>query len=68
MKKNLKAVLEDANVKYQEISKTLGIKSLSTISLKVNGKAHFTTTEATLLKNLINKKSGKNYTLEQLFE
>lgn len=65
--KDLRTLLKDLNITQQEVAKELNIKSLSTINLKINGKASFTTTEATLLKNLINKKSTKKFTLEDLF-
>ena len=65
--KDLRTLLKDLNITQQEVAKELNIKSLSTINLKINGKASFTTTEATLLKNLINKKSNKKFTLEDLF-
>ncbi len=65
--KDLRTLLKDLNITQQEVAKELNIKSLSTINLKINGKASFTTTEATLLKNLINKKSNEKFTLEDLF-
>lgn len=65
--KDLRTILKDLNITQQEVAKELNIKSLSTINLKINGKASFTTVEATLLKNLINKKSKTNFTLEDLF-
>ena len=65
--KDLRTLLKDLNITQQEVAKELNIKSLSTINLKINGKASFTTTEATLLKNLINKRSTEKFTLEDLF-
>lgn len=63
----LKEILKEANISHQQISDELGIKSLGTVSLKVNGKADWSTTEAMKLKNLINERTGKNYTFEELF-
>lgn len=68
MNHTLKTILKNANITQQEISDALQIKSLGTVSLKVNGKAEFTTTEAKKLKQLINNKTGKNYKFEDLFE
>mgnify|MGYP001852579111 CR=1 FL=1 len=65
--KKLKKILKDAGITQMEISKELDIKSLSTINLKINGKAEFTTKEANTLKNYINEKTNKNYSLEDLF-
>ncbi len=64
----LKKVIKNANIKQYEIANELNIKSLSTINLKLNGKAAFTTEEAKLLRDLINRKTNKNYTIEELFE
>ena len=63
----LKLLIMEANLTQAEIGKELNIKSLSTINLKLNGKAEFTTKEAQTLKNLINKKLNTNYPLEDLF-
>lgn len=63
----LKILLKDANLTQIEIGKALNIKSLSTINLKLNGKAEFTTKEAQILKNIINEKLNTNYSLEDLF-
>lgn len=68
MTRVLKAILKDEKITNKDVQECLNIKSLSTVSLKINGKANFTTNEAILLKNLINEKSGKKYTLEQLFD
>lgn len=68
MEKNLKMILKNACISHQQISEELGIKSLGTISLKVNGKADWSTTEAMKLKKLINDKTGKNYKFEELFQ
>lgn len=63
----LKQVLREAGITQLEIIKVLNIKSLSTINLKINGKAEFTTREAIILKNFINTKTKNNYSLEDLF-
>ena len=62
MNDNLKSILKDACISHQEISEELGIKSLGTVSLKVNGKAEFWASEA-----VINNKTGKDYKFEDLF-
>ena len=46
----LKEVLKENNIKQSEIASRLNIKSLSTINLKLNGKANFTTKEAAICK------------------
>lgn len=63
----LKMLLKEANLTQAEIGKQLNIKSLSTINLKLNGKAEFTTKEAKILKKIINEKLNSNYSLEELF-
>ncbi len=63
----LKMLLKEANLTQAEIGKQLNIKSLSTINLKLNGKAEFTTKEAQMLKKIINEKLNSNYSLEELF-
>lgn len=63
----LKRVLKDLNITQQEIADELGIKSLSTVNLKLNSKYDFSTTEASKLKNLINSKSDTQYSIEELF-
>lgn len=64
----LKKILKESNIKYSDICKSLNIKSSGTVSLKINGKAYFTTKEAISLKKMINEKTGKTYSLEDLFE
>ena len=64
----IKEVLKENNIKQSEIASRLNIKSLSTINLKLNGKANFTTKEAAILKKIINEKANKEYTIEELFE
>lgn len=68
MYNNLKNILKDASISHQEIGEELGIKSLGTVSLKVNGKAEFSASEAMKLKKLINNKTGKEYKFEDLFD
>lgn len=63
----LKVLIKEADLTQAEIGNALGIKSLSTINLKLNGKADFTTKEANILKKLINEKMNTNYSLEELF-
>lgn len=65
---SLKSILKEVGINYDDISNTLGIKSHSTISLKINGKANFTTVEASKLKKMLEEKSGRTYTFEELFE
>lgn len=67
MGNNLRDIIKNAGISQQEIAKELNIKSLGTVSLKVNGKANWSTIEAMKLKRLINDKTNKNYTLEDLF-
>lgn len=66
--KDLGKILKDAKISQQEIADLLGIKSLGTVSLKVNRKTIVTTEEARKIKNLINKKTGSNYTISDLFD
>lgn len=63
----LKQILKENNIKNSDVAEILNIKSLSTVSLKLNGKADFTTKEANLLKKYINEKAGTEYKLEDLF-
>lgn len=63
----LKFLLKKAGLNQAEIGEALGIKSLSTINLKINGKAEFTTKEARILKELINNKLKTNYSIDELF-
>ena len=64
----LKDLLKKADIKQYEIAEELNIKSLSTVNLKLNKKAEFSTEEARKLKNLINKRLNSNYTIEELFQ
>lgn len=63
----LHEVLKQNKIKQSELARLLSIKSLSTINLKINGKANFTTEEAKKIKQYINSKTDKNYTTEELF-
>lgn len=63
----LREILKDNNIKNTDVAEILNIKSLSTVSLKINGKAEFTAKEASILKNYINEKAKTNYTIEDLF-
>ena len=65
---NLSRILKELGITQQEVADELNLKSLGTANLKINNKAEFTTKEANMLKNLINKKSTKKYTLEDLFD
>ena len=65
---DLRKILKDLKISNEEIAQELQIKSLSTVSLKINGKADFSTKEAGLLKKLINNKSSRQYTFEELFD
>ena len=64
----LKEILKKNNIKNSDVSRILDIKSLSTISLKINGKSQITVLEAKKLKKAINEKSEKQYTLDELFD
>lgn len=63
----LNEVLKQNKIKQSELANLLAIKSLSTINLKINGKANFTTEEAKKIKQFINLKTNKNYSIEELF-
>lgn len=63
----LKMLLNKAGLTQLDVKEALGIKSLTTVNLKLNGKADFTTKEAQILKKLINEKLNANYSLEDLF-
>ena len=53
----LREILKENNIKNSDVAKILDIKSLSTVSLKLNNKSVFTTKEANALKNYINEYS-----------
>lgn len=63
----LKMLLNKAGLTQLDVKDALGIKSLTTVNLKLNGKADFTTKEAQILKKLINEKLNADYSLEDLF-
>lgn len=64
---SLKKILKDAGITYFELANSLNIKSLSTINQKMNKKSNFTFNEAKKIKNLIEEKTGKRYSIEELF-
>lgn len=64
----LKDILKNANITQLDVANELGIRSLSTIYQKINNKSEFTVNEAVKLKNLINNKLNKKYTIEELFD
>lgn len=64
---NLKQILKNANITQLDIANELRIRSLSTVNQKINKKSEFTVKEAIQLRDLINKKSTKKYTIENLF-
>lgn len=64
----LKDVLKETNITQLDIANELGIRSLSTVNQKVNNKSEFTVKEAICLRNLIEKKTSKRYSIEELFE
>ena len=57
----LKMLLNKAGLTQLDVKEALGIKSLTTVNLKLNGKADFTTKEAQILKKLINEKLNADY-------
>ena len=66
--KDLNKILKDLGITQQEVANELKIKSLGTANLKINRKAEFTYKEANLLKKLINSRTEKKYSLEDLFD
>lgn len=64
---NLKQILKDADITQLDIANELRIRSLSTVNQKINKKSEFTVNEAIQLRDLINNKTGKKYTIENLF-
>ena len=64
----LKKILKDADITYDDLIEALNIKSKSTISLKINGKAKVYTDEAFIIRDLIYKKTKKKYNIEELFK
>lgn len=63
----LKDILKEFGITQLDIANELEIRSLSTVNQKVNNKSEFTVREAILLRNLIEKKSSKTFTIEELF-
>ena len=63
----LNEILKQNKIKQSELADLLSIKSMSTINLKVNGKASFTTDEAKKIKKFINSRTTKQYSIEELF-
>jgi len=63
----LKTILKNAHIDYEELSKATGIKSHSTLSLKINGKAKFYVDEIWTIRDYIYEKTGKFYYIEDLF-
>ena len=66
-KVSLKSLIKSSKLRYKDISKITGIKSNSTISLKLNRKYPFTVDEALKLIDAINNKLNTNYILEEIF-
>lgn len=64
----LNEILKNHGIRQFEIANILSIKSMSTINLKINGKANFSMAEAKLIKQYINQKTNKEYSIEDLFE
>lgn len=67
MFRNLKAELVRHNISNIDIAKKLGITE-GTASLKLNGKAKVSLEEAFIIQDLINEKSSKVISIEELFK
>lgn len=63
----LKEILKNANITQLDIANELLIRSLSTVNQKINNKSEFSVKEAVLLRNLIQKRTSKKYSIEELF-
>ena len=63
----LKEILKSANISEKELANVLKIKSVDVIELKLDGKLEITTKEASVIKKLINDRTGNKYSLEDLF-
>lgn len=63
----LKFLLKKAKLTQNDLRNLLKIKALSTINLKLNEKSDFTTKEARLIKDEINRRLNTNYSIEDLF-
>lgn len=68
MYKNLNNLLRKYNITQHDIANKLQIKSLGTVSLKLNGKSIITLDEANGIKELLEEKSKKKFKLEELFK
>lgn len=60
----LKDELKRSGITQYEIRDLLGTKSLSTVNLKLNGKAKLTLDEAVAIRDLIYDRTKKKYKLE----
>lgn len=63
MYSNLEAEMKRQKITHSALAKRMG-RSLTTISLKLNGKGNFTLPEAKLIKRIL----GNEFSLEYLFE
>ena len=68
MYKELNSLLKENGITHKDIANKLNINSLGTISLKLNGKSIITLEEANGIKELLESKTHKKYTIEQLFK
>lgn len=63
----LKDILRNANITQFDIANELGIRSVGTVNQKINNKSEFTVKEAILLRKLIEQKTFKKYSIDELF-
>ncbi len=63
----LKKLLKELNIGCDEIAKTLGFESNEKVGEKLENRDEFTVREAIILRDLIQKKSSKRYSIEELF-
>lgn len=63
----LKKILKDVGITQRDIAAVTGIKSLSTVSLKLNGVSEFFVSEIWAIRDLIYERTGKFYYIEDLF-
>lgn len=68
MYKNLNNLLRKYNITQNDIANKLEIKSLGTVSLKLNGKSIITLNEAIGIKELLEEKAKKKFKLEEIFK
>ena len=68
MYKNLNNLLRKYNITQNDIANKLNIKSLGTVSLKLNGKSIITLNEAIGIKELLEEKAKKKFKLEEIFK